>query len=136
VPPGRRRGGTYQAMQLVVGLQQVQPLAFVARNRHRLQPLVFLGDMVIEGNQAVRTTDLVPEFVGRRLVLDVVVWRIPTESHGLFGKRRDGCWWRCVSEKDTCGYRKPCEWLRAELTYLCEDVGVQSRAGRKIASDR
>jgi len=33
---GGKAGGTYQAMQLVVGLQQVQPFSFVARNRHRL----------------------------------------------------------------------------------------------------
>lgn len=73
-----------ETVQLMITLQKIESLRFVAGNRHRIWPVLLRGERVVESHVAVGGVDVVPERVGYAAVRGTVAC-IPVELDGFGG---------------------------------------------------
>ena len=69
---GGKSIGKYQAMQLMICLEQVDALARVARQIHGYRPAAGGGLDAVDGDEAMRRVDGVPELVVQGVVVATV----------------------------------------------------------------
>lgn len=73
-----------ETVQLMITLQKIESLRFVAGNRHGIWPVLLRGERVVESHVAVGGVDVVPERVGYAAVRGTVAC-IPVELDGFGG---------------------------------------------------